>query len=416
MSFLNADSLRQLLELLHRMSASDLASLEKSIARDFRNLASRYVKARLIRAYAVRHSLQKLLDDAAATDKSWKRIVSFELDTIASITSNAEELVNGSPNLLSSLREYDDELAAVCRSLHGPLDFDKSITLASDHTVPFHERLSFFLAPHVRRLDAISQTRQYHAKLVARTSRANASFAWRQYRDDVVAKKHDLIASTEADIAKLDAEYASETRDYRRRPLLEQTRRLIARRSRRTGPILLDQSLKLASSEAESDLLALRRGILDSTLEILLDATLNQGGVKNSTEMGEGDDGLIALEGVAEAESDVSEGSSDGAALEMLDLDRDTSFYNEADAVSERDMDQLDDEDEDMEDDDDDDDIDEDDDEEEEDDDEDDDDDIDDDIDDGSASPSNNPRARYLLMMEDQSSQFALPRIPPLAE
>lgn len=256
---ISSDELQAKLERLHRMSAQDLAQFEKVIAKDFRDLASQYVRARLIRGLAIYSQLESQLSFTANKEASWNRIVGFELETIASLTSTAEDLITRRPGALSSLREYDDELSAVCRSLEGPLDFDPSVADPVTNHVPFSHKLKEVLAPHVVRLRLIACERKYQARLTNHLAQANAEISWNQYYTDVVERKNSLIEETERQLIDLDKEYACHRHRQQRhwfKPLARTRRAIASRRIQRKEDdnTLLQQSFRLSPSDVEDDL------------------------------------------------------------------------------------------------------------------------------------------------------------------
>lgn len=260
---MSSDELKEKLERLHRMSAQDLAQLEKVIAKDFRDLASRYVRARLVRGKAIHSQLASQLECTTTKEASWNRIVGFELETIASLASTSEDLVTRRPGALSSLREYDDELSAVCRSLEGPLSFDPSIIDPTGNNVPYSKNFSEVFASHVKRLRLIASEQKYLERLANNLARANAEIAWSQYFIDVVERKNLLIEETERQLIDLDKEYARPRRQHRRhwyKPLARARRAIASRQFKRetTDHVILKQSFCLSQSEMEDDLIKIK--------------------------------------------------------------------------------------------------------------------------------------------------------------
>lgn len=210
------------------LSREEKQKLQTSISEEFDKLGREYLEARLLRITSLLDSINNSIKTTRSNDKKWQQIFSFEMETINKLKYNVEDLTKIDNDqeivkneVLKNFQEYEEELREIFENVQGPLALDDSIKndeeelhaqLNEDNDIQsnrivFPYMFEKVFSPFKRALNTLANENVYNTNLIHTSSKAHAKIIWKQYRNDVIRKKQELIQKTTDELSQLNAEY-----------------------------------------------------------------------------------------------------------------------------------------------------------------------------------------------------------------
>lgn len=230
------------------LSPEQLAALEEQLSKEYADLATHFLQARLVRVDELLKAINTNLDIFEKNEAEWSDVFHLRMDQINKLMNITED------------RILHNEEAEV--------DFDKKVNqlfsqrvlplthAAVSQNLPFEQFFDKVQKPFVTQLEAIRNEQTYQQALLQNTAEASVQREWLTYYKDVTEHRQLMIDQTYRDLSNLYQDY-NEISSHKRRS------QLAAKYYRSTVPVTKAKShilkrTKVQLTDAKVDVLHLR--------------------------------------------------------------------------------------------------------------------------------------------------------------
>lgn len=198
-------------------SQEDLNKYEASLQDEFKTLSHEYTLSRQSRINHMISAINYYLKILSENDKNWSKIYNFEIDTIQHIKTNTEDMIltelrlSNTKDVITTLDEYELELAELLDNIQSPLEFDEifsgSLNKKSGSNLPFPLQFEAIIKQYEQQLKAVTVENNYQTNLVKTSLGGNRMILWKQYYNELLSYKKQKITETYEELNKLHKEY-----------------------------------------------------------------------------------------------------------------------------------------------------------------------------------------------------------------
>ncbi|CUM64001.1 uncharacterized protein PRCAT00001589001 [Priceomyces carsonii] len=198
------------------LPTNELNKIEQDLADEFKSASKEYVISRLSRINHVLDELNYHIRVFTENDLNWSRIYNFEIETISNMKTNTEDyilldtgLIRSKREVITDLVDYEEEFREIIKNLQSPLEFDRHFIKgnANENNIPFAAQFDKILDPFKKDLEISLNEMHYQNNLVSLDSKRNAMIIWKQYYQNLLNGKRELIDRTYLELNELYKEY-----------------------------------------------------------------------------------------------------------------------------------------------------------------------------------------------------------------
>lgn len=183
------------------MSSETLAKIEAQLANEFASLSREFVEARKPRIEYLLKRIDQLIADAENHDREWNQICSSKIKQIEAVFTAPEHYLLGT----SKEEPNEEDLKSLISQVIAPLDLDD--IAARNDELPYSVFFKKIIRPYETQLDALHNQYIYQSALINQNVERNQSIIWKQYLQDILDMRNELIDKTYLELTSLYEEF-----------------------------------------------------------------------------------------------------------------------------------------------------------------------------------------------------------------